>query len=112
MANVAPCRTANVALSFSSWTVKMATSRARRRQNGSLAYLAEVRIKKDGRLVHRESKTFDKRRAATEWAARLEKDLNKPNGVPRRQHQALVDSLRRKAGAGASTLNNELSGCA
>jgi hypothetical protein len=90
----------------------MATIRPRRRQNGTLAYLAEVRIKKDGRLVHRESKTFDKRRAATEWAARLEKDLNKPNGVPRRQHQALVDSLRRKAGAGASTVNNELSGCA
>ncbi len=73
----------------------MATIRTRRRQNGSLAYLAEVRIKKDGRLFHRESKTFDKRRAATEWAARLEKDLNKPNGVPHRQHQALVDSLRR-----------------
>jgi hypothetical protein len=36
----------------------MATIRTRRRQNGSLAYLAEVRIKKDGRLVHRESKTW------------------------------------------------------
>ena len=73
----------------------MATIRTRRRQNGSLAYLAEVRIKKDGRLVHRESKTFDKRRAATEWAAKLEKYLNKPNGVPHRQHQVLIGSLRR-----------------
>ena len=73
----------------------MATIRTRRRQDGTLTYMAEVRIKKDGRLVHRESKTFPKRRMATEWAAKLEKELGKPTGVSRRQHQALPGSLRK-----------------
>ena len=37
----------------------MATIRTRHRKDGSLAYLAEVRIKRDGAIVHRESRTFD-----------------------------------------------------
>ncbi len=44
----------------------MATIRRRRRRDGTLAYLAEARIKRDGRLVHRQSKTFDERRLAAE----------------------------------------------
>ncbi len=62
----------------------MATIRLRRRRDGKLAYQAEVRIKRNGRLVHRESKTFDRRRLATEWAPRLEDRLSKPAAVPKR----------------------------
>lgn len=63
----------------------MATIRPRQRRDGSTAYLAEVRIKRDGRLVHRESRTFDKRRLATEWAARRESKLGKSKTFPGRK---------------------------
>ena len=38
----------------------MATTRTRQRKDGSLAYLSEVRIKRDGETIHRESRTFEK----------------------------------------------------
>lgn len=63
----------------------MATIRLRQRRDGSIAYLAEVRIKRDGRLVHRESRTFDKRRLATDWATRRESKLGKSDTVPKRK---------------------------
>lgn len=72
----------------------MATIRARRRRDGSLAYLAEVRIKRNGRL-RRESKTFERRGQATEWAAKVEKQLSAED-ADRRQHRHLHGgSLRR-----------------
>ena len=47
----------------------MATIRARRRKDGSLAYLTEIRIKRDSEIVHRESTTFDRLVEARAWAA-------------------------------------------
>ncbi len=38
----------------------MATIRTRQRKDGSLAYLSEVRVKRDDKIVHRESRTFDR----------------------------------------------------
>jgi integrase len=73
----------------------MATIRPRRRSDGKLAYQADVRIKREGRLVHRESKTFDRRQLATEWATRLEKQLGTPDAVPRRQQLALRGPLHK-----------------
>jgi hypothetical protein len=37
-----------------------ATIRTRQRKDGSLAYLSEVRVKRNGKIVHRESRTFDR----------------------------------------------------
>lgn len=73
----------------------MPTIRPRRRRNGKLAYQAEVRIKRNGRLVHRESRTFDRRRLATEWATRLEDQLSKPDAVPMRKELALRGPLHK-----------------
>jgi hypothetical protein len=73
----------------------MATIRPRRRHGGTVAYLAEVRIKRDGHLVHRESKTFDRRRLATAWASRIEKQLGEPAAVVSRKRQAVAGPLRR-----------------
>ena len=55
----------------------MATIRTRRRSDGSLAYLSEIRIKRDGQVVHRESKTFDRMGQARAWSATREKRLAK-----------------------------------
>ena len=73
----------------------MATIRPRRRRDGKLAYQAEVRMKRSGRLVHRESKTFDRRRLATEWAMRLEDRLSKPDAVPKRKQLAVRGPLHK-----------------
>jgi len=55
----------------------MATIRTRQRQDGSLAYLIEVRVKRDGRIVHRESRTFDRRTQAKAWAESRERKFAK-----------------------------------
>lgn len=73
----------------------MATFRARQRRDGSIAYLAEVRIKRGGRLVHRESKTFDKLGIAKQWAARRESQLSKANAFPTRKQLARRGPLRK-----------------
>ena len=73
----------------------MATIRPRRRRDGKLAYQAEVRIKRNGRLVHRESKTFGRRQLATAWATRLEEQLSKPDAVPKRKQLALRGPLHK-----------------
>ena len=59
----------------------MATIRSRQRSDGSVAFLAEIRIKRDGSLVHRESRTFDRRTLAKAWAQSREKALTKIDGL-------------------------------
>jgi hypothetical protein len=46
----------------------MATIRTRQRKDGSLAYLSEVRVKRNGKIVHRESRAFDRQTQARAWA--------------------------------------------
>jgi hypothetical protein len=50
----------------------MRTIVARRRQNGTTAYMAKIIIEREGKIAHRESKTFDRRPAAAAWIARRE----------------------------------------
>lgn len=73
----------------------MATIRPRRRRDGTLAYLVEVRIKRGGHLVHRESRTFDKRGVATAWAAKTEKQLGEPARLASRNRREVHGPLRR-----------------
>ena len=61
----------------------MATIRTRRRADGSLAYLSEIRVKRDGVLIHRESKTFDRLGQARAWATAREKRLSRIEPVRR-----------------------------
>ena len=62
----------------------MPTIRARKRRDGSVAFLAEIRIKQDGFLVHRESRTFDREALARAWAKTRERDLAKVKLKPPR----------------------------
>ncbi len=62
----------------------MATIRTRKRKDGSLAYLGEVRIKQDGKIIHRESKTFDRRAQAKAWAESRERKHSKTLPGPKR----------------------------
>lgn len=55
----------------------------RRRADGSIAYLAKIAIMREGVVVLRESRTFDRRPAAKTWLENREKDLAKPGALER-----------------------------
>ena len=53
----------------------MATITKRMKVEGSIVYRAEIVIKKDGVIIHRESKTFDKTKLGNDWSIRREVEL-------------------------------------
>jgi len=53
----------------------MASVRKKILADGSIKYKAEIVIKKDGIVIHRESKTFDKTKLAKDWGMRREVEL-------------------------------------
>jgi integrase len=60
----------------------------RQRKDGSTAYLAQINIKRNGRWVHREARTFDKQSAASAWMKKRTREL-----------EALGDDLSRAKAA-------------
>jgi integrase len=54
----------------------MGTITVRRRKDGSLGYTAQIRIKREGKLVHSESETFDRHALANQWMTRREAALD------------------------------------
>lgn len=52
----------------------------RKRKNGSSSYLARVRVMRDGTSYH-DTKTFDRRPAATAWIKKREKERAKPGAL-------------------------------
>lgn len=52
----------------------MATIAERKRVSGKKSFTAQVRIKKDGKVVFTEAQTFAQRRLAEAWAKRVEED--------------------------------------
>lgn len=69
----------------------MRTIVSRHRKDGSLGYTAQIRIHRQGRCIHSESETFDRRQLATEWV----------------DYIAHVEA-RRREGAGPATANNDM----
>lgn len=53
----------------------MGTITARRRRDGTTGYTAQIRLKRDGQLVHTEAETFSTKALAKEWLTRREADL-------------------------------------
>lgn len=61
----------------------MGTIVARRRKDGSIGYTAQIIRKQNGKTVHREAKTFDRKQAAVAWAKRRETELADPRQLKR-----------------------------
>lgn len=53
----------------------MGSITARKRKDGTNAYMAQIVVKRGGAIVHRENKTFPARREAAGWVARREDEL-------------------------------------
>ena len=61
----------------------MGTIILRKRKSGSTGYHAQVLIKRRGAIIHRESRTFDRKQAAAAWLERRETELAKPGALER-----------------------------
>jgi hypothetical protein len=59
--------------------------RARKQADGTLRYSAVVRIRRSGKMLHQEAKTFTHRSAAKRWAKHRELSLEKPSNLARAQ---------------------------
>jgi len=57
----------------------------RKRKDGSIGYHAQVTIKRSGQIIHRETRTFDRKQAASAWLEKRETELAKPGAVERQK---------------------------
>lgn len=55
--------------------LNMAYIRKITRPNGDVKYKSEIVLKKEGLIIHRESRTFDKQKQAKDWATQREAEL-------------------------------------
>lgn len=61
----------------------METIIARKRKDGTTAHLAQLLLKRGGAIVHRESRTFDRKQAAATWLEKREMELTAPGALER-----------------------------
>lgn len=59
----------------------MGTISARRRKDGSTGYTAQIVRKRGAEFLHREAKTFDRKREAESWLRHREAELEKPGAL-------------------------------
>ncbi|WP_449302326.1 site-specific integrase [Pseudoxanthomonas mexicana] len=73
----------------------MGTIVSRRRKDGSLGYTAQIRIHRQGKCIHSEAETFDRRQLATEWMRRREAELDqqRARGEPLGKGSTLAELL-------------------
>lgn len=73
----------------------MGTIIGRTRKDGSKAFTAQIVIKKDGKIVHREAETFDRKQAANAWIVKREAELKKPGGLEQKDDPTLTAVIDR-----------------
>jgi len=66
------------------------TITVRSRADGTKSYRAAIRIKRKGKVVYRESRTFDRKALAKDWATRRELELQEPGALTRVQHRGIT----------------------
>ena len=65
--------------------ITMPAIKARKQVDGSLRYTAVVRIRRQGKVLHQEAKTFAHRSAAERWGKHREVALEDPSALVRAQ---------------------------
>ena len=53
----------------------------RKRKDGSVAWFAQIAIRRGGKTVLRENRTFERRSIAAAWIEKREEDLAKPGAL-------------------------------
>lgn len=78
----------------------MGTIVSRKRADGAKSHTGQIVMKKLGRVVHREAKTFDVHAQAVTWMTKREVELAKPGALEKLKQQAgsdktLTDAIKR-----------------
>lgn len=68
----------------------MATITARKGKGGEVSYTAQIRIKRGGRVVHSEAKTYPTKRMAEAWAKKRETELATPGELEKTGYKGLT----------------------
>lgn len=68
----------------------MGTIVARARGDGTTSYRAQIRLKKDGIIIHSESRTFSKRALAQSWLQKREAELEQPGALDSIKHRGVT----------------------
>ena len=71
----------------------MANILPRPRKDGTIGYTAIIRIKKGGKIVHREAQTFDREQAAKAWVKKRETELALPGALTKPVDPTLSDVI-------------------
>jgi len=73
----------------------MGTIVTRPRKDNTTAYMAKIVRKSEGKVIYRETETFDRRAAAVSWLARREHELDQPGALERAQRtdHTLADAI-------------------
>jgi len=61
----------------------MGTITPRKRQDGTIGYTAQIRLKRCGKIIHTEAHTFDRKSAAAAWLKKREGELAQPGALDR-----------------------------
>ena len=73
----------------------MASIRKYTRTDGTIKYKAEIVIRKDGIVIHRESKTFDKTKLAKDWGMRREVELQQAAVYDKKEYLSIRSLIER-----------------
>jgi len=73
----------------------MGTIVSRKRKDGSVGHTAQIRLKKDGEVIHSESQTFDRKPAAQAWLKKRETELAVPGALSKVDDPPLKDVIDR-----------------
>lgn len=62
----------------------------RKKCGGQTVYCAQIRIKRKGRAIHSESRTFERRSHAQDWGTRRKLELDQHDAVDHVKHRAVT----------------------
>jgi hypothetical protein len=75
--------------------VPVGTIIGRTRKDGTTAYLVQILLKQKGKIIHRESQTFDRKQAAKAWLSRRETELSEPGALNQKNDVKLAEVIDR-----------------
>jgi hypothetical protein len=73
----------------------MGTIVSRKRKDGSFGHTAQIRLKKDGKVIHTETETFDRKPAAQAWLNKREAELALPGALVKAADPPLKEVIDR-----------------
>lgn len=71
----------------------MGTILKRKRKDGTIGHTAVIRVKRDGKVIHTETETFDREQAAKAWMKKRETELAVPGALTKPKDPLLKDVI-------------------